>query len=214
MRRVTSRARSGAETAEDSIARRVAAVVLAAGGASRYGSLKQIALLNGIPLVRRAALAAASAGLDPVIVVAGKNHEFVEHALIGLERTTVIVNDKWQSGQASSLRAGLDAASAAECDGALIMLSDQPLIGRGALDRILAGFSAGHRIVAAAFNKTIGAPVVFGSEFFDDLRKLDGDSGAGKWLRERPSLVTPVQLPEAATDIDTTSDMDAILERD
>ena len=189
-------------------------MILAAGGASRYGSLKQIALLNGVPLVRRAALAAANSGLDPIIVVAGSNHERVEHALGGLEGVAIAMNENWQSGQASSLRVGLDAATMAHSDGALVMLSDQPLIGGSALERILSEFKAGHRIVASAFSRTIGAPAVFGSEFFDDLRKLDGDSGAGKWLRERLSLVRSVQLPEAAIDIDTASDMEAILERD
>ncbi len=214
MHRLTRRLRRGSETPDPKEHARVAAVILAAGGSSRFGSLKQIALLNGVPLVRRAALAATNAGLDPVIVVAGSNRELVGRALTGIDGITIAVNESWQSGQASSLRVGLDAASDAQCDGALVMLSDQPLIGRSALTRILSEFTAGHRIVASAFNKTVGAPAAFGSEFFDDLRKLDGDSGAGKWLRARPSAVRSVQLPEAAIDIDTASDLDEMLERD
>src|SRR5213078_4433048 len=49
----------------------IGAVVLAAGGSSRFGRPKQLLTFHGETLVRRAVRAAAEAGCNPVIVVAG-----------------------------------------------------------------------------------------------------------------------------------------------
>src|SRR5437763_12750721 len=49
----------------------IGAVVLAAGGSSRFGRPKQLLTFRGETLVRRAVRAASEAGCDPVIVVAG-----------------------------------------------------------------------------------------------------------------------------------------------
>jgi CTP:molybdopterin cytidylyltransferase MocA len=62
-------------------------------------------------------------------------------------------------------------------------------------------------LVAAHYSGTIGAPAIFGSEFFGELKQLTGDHGAGKWLRERLEQVTNVDLDEAAMDIDTPDDL-------
>ena len=52
-------------------ARKVAAVILAAGGSSRLGEPKQLIELGGLPLVRKAAMSALEAGALPVVVVLG-----------------------------------------------------------------------------------------------------------------------------------------------
>jgi CTP:molybdopterin cytidylyltransferase MocA len=53
----------------------------------------------------------------------------------------------------------------------------------------------------------IGAPAIFGSEYFETLLSLTGDHGAGQWLRANASAVTGVNLNEAAVDIDTPDDL-------
>lgn len=189
----------------------IAAVILAAGGSTRLGSPKQVLLHDGQPLVRRAALAALAAGTDPVIVVVGSDSGLVTSALHDVPSLVIVANDAWQSGQASSLRVGLRAAMAAMADGAVVMLADQPLIESSALARLLSKFDRGHRIVASAYDGTVGAPAIFGVEHFDELMHLTGDSGAGKWLRDQGKIVTTVSLPEAMLDIDTRADAAALL---
>lgn len=189
-----------------------AAVILAAGASSRFGSPKQLLVHDGQALVRRAVLAASHAGLDPVIVVLGASPALIASALSGMKSVTMVMNDDWQSGQASSLRAGLTAASEMHCDAALVMLADQPLVDADALRRILANFGSANRIVASKYDGTIGAPAIFGSEYFEELMKLNGDAGAGKWLQSHSSEITTVALPEAAVDVDTPADV-ALLPR-
>jgi CTP:molybdopterin cytidylyltransferase MocA len=158
--------------------------------------------------VRRTAVAALEAGAIRVIVVLGANAGTIAPALVGLTLVDVVVNPEWESGLASSLVTGLSAFIADDsCDAVLVTLADQPLVDGAALRRLIAAFDDEHRIVAAAYDGTIGVPAVFGREHLDDLMRLTGDRGAGSWLRARQSEVTRVPLYSAAIDIDTPSDV-------
>ena len=76
-----------------------------------------------------------------------------------------------------------------------------------ALRRLLDAFDEGTRLVAAEYSGTIGVPAVIGREYFDALLALEGDAGAGRWLRTRGDAVRRIPLLEAAVDIDTAEDV-------
>ena len=182
------------------------AVVLAAGGSSRLGESKQLIEYGGIPLVRRAALAALAAGAESVIVVLGADADRVGQAFGGLPNVRTVVNEDWKSGMASSLAAGLrSAAENPAIDAALILLADQPLVDAEALQEIVAAFGS-ERIVASSYSDTIGVPALLGREFFSELSELEGDRGAGGWLRQRMD-VRVIPLSAATLDIDTPDDL-------
>ncbi len=182
--------------------------MLAAGASTRMGFPKQLILHEGEPLVRRIAGAAVEAGADPVIVVLGANADAVSPALEDLDGVRWIVNDRWRDGLASSLAAGVrEVFSDAAIDGVLVTLADQPLVNANALGKLITAFGAGRRIVASAYGGTVGVPAVFAREHADALMRLEGDAGAGSWLRSRPDEVTRIPLEAAAFDIDTSSDV-------
>lgn len=161
--------------------------------------------------MRRAATAALDAGAKPVLVVVGASSEEVSHALDGLEGVKILHNERWESGLASSLSAGLAALSAdTSIDGALVMVADQPLVDADALRRLMAAFDEEHRIVASAYDEIVGVPVVIGSEHFAALMSLKGDEGAGRWLRARLADVTQVDVASASVDIDTPEDAERL----
>lgn len=194
--------------------RRVAAVVLAAGASSRFGSPKQLIQQDGETLVRRAALVACEAGANPVIVVLGSDADLIARELEGIQSATTIVNRDWSTGLASSLATGLRAVAArGDCEGVLVTLADQPLIDAPALKQLIDAFDSDHRIIASSYDNVIGVPAVFGVEYIDDLTRLSGDTGAGKWLRRRHREVTRIPLDVGALDIDTAADL-AKLEAD
>jgi molybdenum cofactor cytidylyltransferase len=158
--------------------------------------------------VRRTAVAALDAGASRVVVVLGANAATIAPALSGLASVTIAVNPDWERGLASSLAAGLSAFLADDsCDAVLVTLADQPLVDGAALRRLVTAFDDEHRIVASAYDDTIGVPAVFGREHLDDLMCLTGDRGAGSWLRARQNEVTRIPLYSAAFDIDGPSDL-------
>lgn len=190
--------------------RSVTAIVLAAGGSTRFGSPKQIHMHKGKTLLQKAIAAAMDAGADPIIVVLGAEAEAVEQTL-GDSPVRMVVNKDWATGLASSLATGLRAVDSG-CAGVLVTLADQPLVDANALSRLIAVFDSQHRIVASGYNGTVGVPAIFGVEFRDALSQLSGDTGAGHWLRERLSDVTVVRLDEGGIDVDTPSDVERLEE--
>jgi CTP:molybdopterin cytidylyltransferase MocA len=158
--------------------------------------------------VRRAAKAALDAGARPVMVVLGADAPIVAPELSKLRHVRTVINPHWEMGLASSLASGLRALmELAGCDAVLITLVDQPNVDAAALKKLIGAFDAEHRIVASAYSGTIGVPAIFGCEHVAELMRLEGDRGAGQWLRSNPKNVTTVELPEAEVDIDTEDDV-------
>jgi CTP:molybdopterin cytidylyltransferase MocA len=126
----------------------IAAVVLAAGAATRFGSPKQRLLLPQV----LAALAASS--VDEVVVVAGA---------YPLEADARVIEcGDWERGPGASLRCGLEALPA-ETEAAVIVLADGPDLSPGAVDRVIETWRAGvGDVVAASYGGTRGHPVVLG----------------------------------------------------
>lgn len=182
----------------------VTAIILAAGEATRFGSLKQLHQHNGQSLLERAINAAADAGADPIIVVLGAKAEKIR-GVIEHPQARIVVNENWKAGLASSLAAGINAVDSI-CDGMLVTLADQPLVDAAALGRLTTVFDFEHRIVASGYGDAVGVPAVFGIEHRESLAGLSGDAGAGLWIRERMREVTIVQLGQAALDVDTLLD--------
>jgi|SRR5262245_55970121 len=118
---------------------RVAAVVLAAGGSTRMGSPKQLLLLDGESLVRRAAKTALASRCSAVFVVVGAHAAAVARELDGLA-LTVVENLHWRDAMGSSLSIGIKAIAAAQPNfaAALITLADQPGVTPELLDRLVA----------------------------------------------------------------------------
>jgi nicotine blue oxidoreductase len=112
----------------------IAAVVLAAGASTRFGSPKQAVLLE--PIVRRIRPA-----VDGVVAVLGA-HE--------VETTARVVHcPEWARGQGASLRCGLRALGD-EVEAAVVVLGDGPGIDPRAIDRVVAAWrdGAGDRVAA------------------------------------------------------------------
>src|SRR5215475_1952710 len=101
----------------------IAGLLLAAGGASRFGSQKLVAPFRGEPLVRHAASRLASV-TDGGLAVVGKDADTVRGALSGCG-LTVVENPNWRDGLSSSLKFGL-ANLDPSVDAVIVALGDQP----------------------------------------------------------------------------------------
>jgi molybdenum cofactor cytidylyltransferase len=189
----------------------VAAVVLAAGSASRMagsGHHKLLAEFDGMPLVRRSAATVKGSRVDRSVVVAGYRAEDIEKALAGLD-AEIVINPDFATGMASSLKAGL-AAVRDGADGLLVVLADMPGIRREHLDEMIAVFrrEQGRAIVRAVSGGKRGNPVILPASTFDAVTKLTGDIGARPVVERSGLAVVDVDIGEAAhIDTDTPEEI-------
>ena len=197
----------------------IAAIILAAGRASRFGAAegesKVLAKIGGVSLIRRVAGMALASRAAPVIIVTGHAGGPVAQALARLE-VTIVENPDWQSGMASSLKAGV-AAVPAHVTGALIVLGDMPLVRSQTLDRMIetreAGASAAAIIPVHAGRR--GNPVLLGRQLFEAIAGLSGDEGARTLLRQPDLTVAlcPVDDEGVTIDVDTRDGLAALVAR-
>ena len=179
-------------------------MVLAAGSSSRFaGGSKQLAVLDGRPLVAIAAQAALDAGCFSAVLVISGAVPIDEVVPAGVE---VHHNPRWASGQASSLQVGIDVARRLGATAVVVGLADQPLV--TAEDwRMVAMAETDRPAVVATYGGVPGNPVRLSETLWSRL-PTEGDEGARSLLRGRPDLVMAVACPGDASDVDTVEDLE------
>jgi CTP:molybdopterin cytidylyltransferase MocA len=171
---------------------RVAAIVLAAGEASRFGSPKQRILLPRVLERIR------ETSVDEVVVVAGA-HALESPSYNVLQgNTRVATCADWASGPGASLRCGLDVLGR-DVAAAVVVLADGPNLAPEAVERVLGVWRMSGGIVAASYDGGRGHPLVLGRADWRDIP----DAG----LRDSPVTLVPCDDLGAPGDVDTEEDL-------
>ncbi|MGB8214101.1 MAG: selenium cofactor biosynthesis protein YqeC [Anaerolineales bacterium] len=208
---------------------RIAGIVLAAGESKRFGQPKQVLHYRGQPFVRTVAETALASGLAPVVVVSGANSQAVEAALQGLP-VTIAHNTDWQSGQSSSIRAGLRALSpdplpaspksdgfrggSKEVGAAVFLLADQPQVTATVVRALVEQHSLELApILAPLVSDRRANPVLFDRVTFPDLMALTGDVGGRAVFSKYPVTYLPWQDESLLLDVDTPADLEKLREQ-
>ena len=192
---------------------RIAAIVLAAGRSSRMrGSNKLLLDVAGKPMVTHAVDALLASAARPVVVVTGHQETEVRAALAGHD-VGFAANPAYADGLSTSLRAGL-AALPHDVDGVLVFLGDMPLVRARHIDQLIAAFNPaeGRAICVPTHNGKRGNPVLWGSQFYAEMKALAGDVGARHLIGEHAELVREVPVDDDAVlaDFDTPEAMLAL----
>lgn len=191
----------------------VGAVILAAGASSRMGVPKQTLRFRGQSMLRRAALAALDAGCRPVVVVTGAHAEQSRGELRGLDVVEVL-NDLWETGMASSVRAGVEGLVGADpkAVAAVLMLCDQPHVTAEVIDGLVAAHRAtGSAVVASVYGGNFGVPALFGRSLFAELARLDGAAGAKQVIKRHAAQAHLLPFPGGEVDVDTPDDFSRLI---
>lgn len=184
----------------------IAGLLLAAGGARRFGSQKLVATLDDVPLVRYAAQALAQE-TDELIVVVGSEAAAVTRALDGID-ARIVENAEWERGLSTSIRCGLRAVKQ-DTTAIVVALGDEPFID-STVSRALIGAwrDTGWPIVVARYAGEIGHPILFDASVFAELMALDGDRGARGVIQRSPDRVAYVDMTTAPPlDVDEPNDL-------
>ncbi len=181
--------------------------MLAAGEASRFGSAKQLALLDGRPLLEHSVAAITAGPVGRVIVVLGAGAEEVI-AGVDLRGAEPLVCARWQEGQAASLACGL--AELPECEAVVVILGDQPRVSPDSIRRVIAARGEGALAVRATYGGDPGHPVLLERELFGRMRDVTGDHGARNLLMSVPVREVACDDLGGGEDVDTPAELDAL----
>jgi molybdenum cofactor cytidylyltransferase len=187
----------------------IVGLLLAAGGATRFGSQKLVARSGGAPIVVQAARVLATL-VDRITIVVGSDAEAVRAALVDLE-CTIVENPDWASGLSTSLRRGIESAPA-DTKAVVVALGDQPRIDPAIVRKVIARWrETGKPIVATRYRGNRGHPVLLGCSMFADVQSISGDVGARALMERDPSRVAFVDVDaDAPRDVDTPDDLAAL----
>jgi molybdenum cofactor cytidylyltransferase len=187
----------------------VAAVVLAAGAASRFGSPKALARLDGRPILEHVLDAVREAGIEDIVVVLGTAADEIEEGIRWLDER--LIRNPDPRFLSSSLQVGVDAAAALEPapKAVVIVLGDQPWTRPEVIRALIA---AGRRsdlpVVVPRYAEGGGAnPVLLKADAFELVDDASGDRGLGPVLEANDDLVLEVPVPGSNPDIDTPDDL-------
>ena len=183
-------------------------IILAAGESTRLGYPKQIAKFKDKTLLQLAIDAANGCKADKRVVVLGANRDEIKKTFSGASIPN-IPNPHFEKGMSTSIKIGLEYMLRFEQpDQVIIMLCDQPFVDAKLLNKLIAAQEKeGKGIVACAYSKTVGVPILFGKAYFKELMELTGDEGAKQIALAHEEDLATITFTKGKVDIDTEEDL-------
>ena len=187
----------------------VSAVVLAAGMSTRMGCIKQLLRIAEKTLLETVLDNLRSSRVDEIIVVLGGSAEAIRQQ-IPLKDTRVVINEEYQKGMGTSLRAGV-AAIGSSSDAALIVLADQPFVRPETFDRLTDSYSAQKPHAAIPVYRGFrGNPTLLDRSLFPEIMMLAGDIGCRAIFGNHTENILKVPVDDIGVllDVDTPGDLE------
>lgn len=163
--------------------------------------------------MRRTALAAIQAACDPVVVVTGAYAELCRGELDQLDVREAF-NPEWETGMASSIRAGIGGLVSSEPDvaAAVLLLCDQPHVTSDVISSLIAAHQdTGRPVIASEYGGSFGVPALFSRKLFTELTELEGMSGAKEIIKRHVAEAHFLPFPEGEVDVDTPHDFSSLI---
>jgi len=184
----------------------VAAILLAAGSATRMGRNKVLLPLGGETVLRRAARAALAAGLEPVLVVLGHEAERAEVDLAGLP-VRIVRNPRHRLGINTSLSAGAEAVPP-EAAAAVVLLADMPGVNAAMIRQVVARYQETRApLVTAQYGEIPAPPTLYDRSLLPELCGGEGEGRGRELVRRLGERAVRVPFPEASlADLDVPAD--------
>jgi len=193
---------------------KVAALILAAGFARRFGSDKRRLLVPSASMASQTLLEFTVAKYATVFdhcYVVMRDADELPAAWNSTASVTVLTQNNNQAGMGDNLALSARHVYQQGADAMVIALADMPLVEASTLEHLKA-LSAVGAIVVPCCGGLRGHPVLFGREYFAALAELSGDVGARSVLAANASRVVTLETNDAGVleDVDTIDDWQRI----
>ena len=183
-------------------------VILAAGNSARMGKPKQLLSYKGKTLLNIVCEQALQTAYKPIVVVLGA---YEDEILEQYRHPDIhyVTNTNWQAGMSSSIHTGISAImdQQPEIENIIISVADQVFITAEIFKMLSVQQElTGKNIVACSYAQTIGTPVLFHKNHFEELLSLHGDEGAKRMLKKHKEDTALIEFELGHIDIDTEAD--------
>ena len=183
----------------------IAAIILAAGKSTRFGTCKQLLKWNDKTLIEHVIKNVKQSKVDGVIVVLGFMAEVISKKVTNC---MIVINSNYDEGMSGSLKAGLRTLEP-NIEASIFVLGDQPLITAQIINSLILKYQSNRaKIVIPVHHGKRGNPVLIDRILFQEIEKLDGDMGAREIIANNEQFIDEVIIdtPDIFRDIDTEED--------
>ena len=190
--------------------KKTAGIILAAGESRRMGKTKQLLPFKGSTMLECVINTAEQSLLYEHIIVLGHDSDRIINT-VSLSAIKPVINNDYKKGQSTSLIKGLSAISH-ECEAAMFLLADQPLISSTIINKLLYAFeNAEHKntaFVIPYFKGQRGNPVIALKKIFPEIKTLRHDTGSRVLFEKYKNEIVKVDIKDKAIliDFDTPED--------
>jgi molybdenum cofactor cytidylyltransferase len=190
---------------------KTAIIVLAAGNSTRMGEPKQLLPYQNKTLLQHILDEAKNANLDPVICVTGYEADRISETIADTG-ITIVYNKQWPEGMGTGISAGVKQLLSSDVDSVLLAVSDQPHVSADLFRTMVTKMDESKKgIVACSYARTLGTPVLFKKEYFNQLILLKGQEGAKNIVKSNLPDVHAVEFENGVVDIDTRQDYEKLI---
>ena len=189
----------------------VAALILAAGSATRMGRLKQLLPLGDRIVLCHSIDALSQAGVNKIVVVCGPDPEKYEAALAD-SGARMVPNETPGSEMADSVRLGLRQIDCAAFSGIFVCLADHPLVRAETCRTMLRlHHQSLAKIIIPSFLGRRGHPCLFPVSIINDIFSK---TSLRDIVRQKPERLLVVDVPDEGVvlDMDTEPDYQKAVE--
>ena len=190
----------------------ISAVILAAGESRRMGKQNKLLLpVGGEALLVKLVKSVCDSDVGQVLVVIGHEAEKIMRELNDFP-LNFVYNPNFSEGMTTSIKSGVKEVSP-DCDGILICLADMPFIKAPEINKLIHAYVKNRikekrLIVVPVFQGQRGNPVLFSSEFRNDILEHKKESGCKGVIINNSKYVKEIEMDDdnMLLDVDTLED--------
>ncbi len=174
----------------------ICAIILAAAKSLRSGTQKLLSPFANQTVIGHLADQAIKSPIRQVLVVTTEQSEQIAAALKG-KRLSIVINPDFEGDMLSSIRCGLRGLPG--CEAIMILMGDQPGIGSGLIGEIIRIFETTHAsIIVPTYRGRRGHPILFSSQYCDEVQKKFDGVGLRGLLSAHPEQVHEMKVEDEA----------------
>ena len=174
----------------------ISAIMLAAGQSKRmYGENKLTKKIQGNPLIKLSVKNILASSINELIIVLGHQKEIIEKFIDKNEKIKFVFNKDFESGIASSIKAGLNHLSN-NTEAFFICLGDMPMVNQEVYNLLIRSRN-NKEIIVPTYKGQQGNPVLFSKSIKEKIMTIQGDVGAKRILELNEDKVLNVEINDS-----------------